>query len=263
MTLETNQELSPPKDNRRRVVDPTPNVLALVEANAVSARALRKADNRYYDLAMKDHKEMDAASHAHLKELIDLRAQYSKDIRTSDLSVSAQTRLVDVGGQTSSAAQLATAVLALQQTTDRNTEAQRNQLNATAATLAKQVADTATSQQLQTNAANAAMEARIVSLEKNANVGTGRQGVLDPQMADLAKAMADLVKLQAAGSGTVQGKADQISDSWKILSGVVMMILAALTIGSFIYSANRTPSTTPQIVYVPTPAPTVVSTTPK
>ena len=241
-------------------VDPTPNVKALVAARALTMRDERKSDRRYFDAALKNHKESDALGHHHLKEMADLRADYTKEIRASDLNAAEKTRQVDVLAGASSAAGLATAVSALQATSDRNAETLRNQLNATAATMAKQTADTAAATQLQTDNLFRRTDERVAALERAAATGAGRQSATDPQMVEFMGDMKRMLATQAVGSG----KSEQTSDSMKAVMAFVTLILAALSIGSFVYSANRTPAatSTPQIVYVPTPAPTVVSTTP-
>jgi len=243
---------------RELAIDPTDNVRLLVEANALAAAMLREADNRYYDLAMSDHKAFDAAGHQHLKEMMDLRASYSKDIRASDLAVGAQTRLVDVGGQAASAASLATAVVALQGITDRNAETLRQAVAASTTALAKQVTDTAAAQALQTNAANAAMEARVSLLEKTSNIGTGRQGVLDPQVGMLVEKLDRLISVQAQGTGKSEG----ISASWAVLLGVIGLLAGLASIGIVIVKSNGVPAVAPvpQVVYVPTPPATVAPT---
>ena len=244
-----------------RSFDPTNNVIGLVESVDHRHNDLRKADNRYYDLAVSEHRRNDDSGHAHLKEMAELRATYAKDIRSSDLNAAEKTRQVDVLAGAASAAALATAVSALQATSDRNAETLRNQLNATAATMAKQTADAAAATQLQTDNMFRRTDERVAVLERGAATGAGRQSVSDPQTERLMQQMEIFVAAQAKGSG----KAEGVSASWVVLLGAVSLISTLLGVGAFIYSANRAPAVapTPQVVYVPTPAPTVVSTTPK
>lgn len=237
-----------------QVVDPTKNVAALVEATAAAQGDLRIADNRYYDAVMSGIKEMNLASHFHLAEMAGLRAEYSKEIRDSDLKVSAQTRTVDVQAGNAQQASLATAVQALATGAARDAETLRNAVTTSATALAKQVADAAAATAIQTANSNAAMEKRISDLEKMSNLGAGKSSVADPQMERLTESVALLVKLQEHGGGKTEG----VTDSFKLLNGAVLVVVALLSIGSFIYSSNRSPvaplPSGPQPVYV-IPAP--------
>lgn len=225
--------------NGKGVIDPTKNVESLVESQSKAQRDLRKADNRYYDMVMKNLRNESQAGRIHLAEMATLRAEFWKDVRHSDLAVAAQTRLVDVGGQAASAASIATAVVALQNATDRNNEASRVAATNLASTLATQVTDSATGIQSQTQASNAAMEKRISDLEKVSNTGVGRQGVLDPQMSMLIEKMDKLIPTVATSGGLVQGKSEGISAVTAAILGMVAVLGLLLGAGTFIYEVTR------------------------
>lgn len=233
-----------------QVIDPTANVIALVEANAKAVSDLREADNRYYDAVLNALKNSNEKGSEHLAEVAQIRAEYQKEIRESDLKVAAQTRLVDVGGQAASAASIATAVVTLQQTTDRNAETLRGQVASSSSALAKQVADAAAATAQQTLGYNTGIETRISSLEKGSNIGAGRQGVLDPQMAALFEKMDKLITATAAGAGNKEGSAD----TWKVVSAI--LAAAAIIVGFFAFAHS---SSSPAVVYAPPPS---VRTTP-
>ncbi len=223
----------------RRIIDPTKNVESLVKAQAKSQRDLRKADNRYYDVVMKNLRDESQAGRVHLADMATLRAEFWKDVRQSDLAVAAQTRLVDVNGQAASAASIATAVVTLQNASDRNNEAGRVAAANLASTLATQVTDSASGIQSQTQASNAAMEKRISDLEKVSNTGVGRQGVLDPQMSALIDKMDKLIPTVAAGGGLIQGKSEGISSVTAAILGMVAVFGLLLGAGTFIYEVTR------------------------
>jgi anti-sigma28 factor (negative regulator of flagellin synthesis) len=236
--------------------DPTKNVRDVLAATVQRHDDLREADNRYYDLALASNKEISSMGRQHLDQMAELRAAYQREIRASDLAVAAQTRQVDVLAGNASAQSLATAVVALQATTDRNAETLRSTVSESSTTLAKQVTDTATAQQLQTNAANAAMEARVAAIEKSINQGAGRQSVEDPQMTRLIKNMEAMLTAQAMGGGEAKGK----DDSWKLTVGVVGILGMIAGLGFTIYATTHT--TNPVVVAAPAavtpPAPQVI-----
>lgn len=176
--------------NGRRWIDPTPNVIALVEANAKAAAQLREADLKFSD-----------AEHSHLKEIGDLRANHASTLRISDLSAAEKTRQVDVMAATASAATLATAVQTLAITSDRNAETLRNQLNADRAALAKLVADTATTIAAQNTSAMKDVNDRIAELQKSSYTGAGKSTVSDPMQAEFIAEMRSLMKAQATDVG--------------------------------------------------------------
>lgn len=244
-------------------IDPTENVKSLMAASLESLEQLRVADNRYAEASITWLKEANTASHRHIQEMADLRAVYSKEIRASDLNAAEKTRQVDVLAGAASAAALATAVSALQATSDRNAETLRNQLNSTAATMAKQTADAAAATQLQTDNLFRRTDERVAALERGAATGAGRQSATDPQMIEFMADMKRMLATQATGSGKSEG----IGAAWLLLTGGVALVSTIVSIGAFVYSANRPSNTAsatqPQVVYVPTPAPTVVSTAPK
>lgn len=249
--------------NGTRAIDPTDNVLALVQAAVKSQSDLREADNRYYDMALKEHHRNDEASHAHLKEMAGLRAEYSKDVRASDQKAAEKTREVDVLAGGASAKALADAVSQLQATTDRNAETLRIQVNANATTLAKQVSDAAVATQLQTDNLFRRLDERLIVLERGAATGAGRQSVADPQTERLMHQMEVFMAAQAKSTGKDEG----VSKSGAIALGAVTLISVLMGIGSFIYSANRPPvaaqasslsPTVPQVIYQLAPGTVVV-----
>lgn len=222
------------------VIDPTTNVIALVEANAKSASQLRESDIKFND-----------AQSSHLKEISNLRAVHQETLRTSDLDRLDKTRQVDVLAASASAAALATAVQTLASTADRNADALRNLVNATAATMAKQTSDQAATLSAATDSLVKDINVRIAELQKSSYTGAGKQAVADPQMAEL---VVSVNKLLSAGS-IMTGKSEGISASWLVLLGAVSLISTLIAIGSFVFTETKgTASIAPQVIYVPAAA---------
>lgn len=248
-----------------KTIDPTHNVIALVEANAKSFSQLREADVKFND-----------AQHYHLKEIGQLRAEHASTLRTSDLDRQEKTRQVDVMAAAASAAQLATAVSTLATTADRNAETLRNQLNSDRAALAKLVADTAQALSTQNDSLMKDVNNRIAELQKSSYQGVGKSMVTDPMMAEFIqemKAMASgalerrgrdtatdpaiiamsaevkALTLALANSG---GKQQGATDSRQLLTWLLGVALALISLYTFTQrpSASSTPAP-PQVIVVP------------
>lgn len=212
--------------------DPSQNVIALVEANAKSAAALREADIKYNDV-----------QNAHVKEISGLRAAHQEVLRTSDLDRLAQTRQVDVLAGSASAAALATAVTTLASTADRNADALRNLVNATAQTMAKQQSDQAATLSAATDSLVKDINARIAELQKSQYQGAGKSSIAEPMMADVMAEMRALVKGHNVGAGQREG----MSDSAKLLIGALAVVTALMGAYTFIQKST----VAPQIIVVP------------
>src|ERR1035437_1664523 len=165
MTLVKNGKLG---DDSSGPVDPTANVIALVQANAETVAVLRLADAKFNDAAT-----------AHVKEITALRAANAEVMRLGDLDRLASTRQVDVLAASASAAALATAVQTLASTADRNADALRNLVNSTAATMAKQTSDQAATLSAATDSLVKDINARIADLQKSSYQGGGKSEGMD------------------------------------------------------------------------------------
>lgn len=203
------------------VIDPTENVKDLMAASLDSLADLRKAD-----------KELSDAKMAHLKEMADLRAKHADQLRTSDLKAADKTREVDVMAAAASATALATAVSALQATSDRNTETLRNQVADTATKMAKQTSDTAVATQLQTDNLFRRVDERVAALERAAATGAGRAAVADPQLAEVIAELRGVTRSTDKG----EGKSEGISAVWVAVIGAVGLVGGLLGIAGVIYA---------------------------
>jgi hypothetical protein len=206
------------------VVDPTANVIALVEANKVSSDMLRQADIKFNDEV-----------HKHIKEIGNLRAMHAETLRVSDLDRLDKTRQVDVLAGTASASALATAVQTLANTSDRNAETLRNLVNATAATMAKQTADQAQVLSAQTAALVTDINARIAELQKSQYQGSGKASVADPIMVELVAEVKKLSSGQSVSTGTSKG----ISLVGALIIGAVAVISGLVGLSGFLYAVLK------------------------
>lgn len=204
--------------------DPTDNVKDLLAAAMDSMAALRSADKEETDVRI-----------GHIREMAELRAEHVERLRASDLGSWDKTRDVDVKAAASSAAQLATAVSALQAVTDRNNEALRNQVANTATTMAKQTSEAAVATQLASDNLFRRMDERMAIVERNIATGIGRQSVVDPQMSDFVKDMKAVLLTQSTEGGKGQG----ISMAWGILIAVVVAGLSLVSVGVSVYAAMK------------------------
>jgi hypothetical protein len=222
-------------------IDPTANVIALVEANAKAAAALREADTKFND-----------AESLHSKELADLRARHAEILRQSDLIAAQRTREVDVLAGKASAEALATAVQTLANTSDRNAETLRNLVNATAATMAKQTSDQAAALSAQTDSLVKDINARIAELQKSIFTGVGKSSVSDPALERLTAVVEALAAAQATGAGKSEG----ISTTMAVIIAAAGFILTLLSIGGILAAVllARRPAVSAEPVHAPSSA---------
>jgi len=179
------------------VVDPTANVIALVEANAKAAERLREADNRYYDEVMKN-----------LKEMTSLRAQHQRELDAGESSRLDSIRKVDREDVNKTAVAAQAAITTLATTTNTMAETLRNQVAT--------VAGVAESRQA---AFAGDVNKRLSALELSSSEGKGKQTVSDPQMEKLTELVATLARNQASGTGKSEG-----------VSWIGMLIMGTVTV---------------------------------
>jgi hypothetical protein len=213
-----------------QVIDPTANVIALVEANAKAAAALRDSDAKYQDTVV-----------AHLKEISVLRAEHIKETRQFDSDRYDKIRSVDMANAEATASQILQAV---------NTNALMQER--TAQTLRDQVASTAIAAESRQMAFAADMTKRLSAVELSMSEGRGKQQVADPQMEKLMVLVEQLARQQTKGSGQREGSGDAI----KWLALAISMMVGLISIGLFLFVASgRAPMgespSQPQIIYVP------------
>lgn len=186
------------------VVDPTANVLALVEA----------ANRRQDDLRKLNNKRI----MAHIKRLDDmaeLRAKHASEIAKLESDRLNAIRQVDVLAVNTAADRAAQAVATLNATTANNAETIRNAMNTTAANIAAQLANTVS-----------AITERLAALEKLSYEGIGKQRVSDPMMGELVSKMEKMSAALSQGAGKSEG----FSAAWAILIGAVGIVGTILAV---------------------------------
>lgn len=189
-------------------VDPTANVIALIEAANKRQDDLREL----YDRLCK-------AEIRRIDDIAFLRAEHAKDLARLESDRLNAIRQVDVLAVNTAAERAAQAISAVAVTTASNAENLRNALNTTATTIANQTSATFT-----------AITERLAALEKSSYEGKGKQSFSDPVMAELVAEMKTLRESRAQGSGKSEG----ISASWGVLLGVFGLIGAVIGIMGWI-----------------------------
>jgi DNA anti-recombination protein RmuC len=199
-------------------IDPTRNVLDLVEAAVQRVDDLREAETRRLDERMTAEKERTtellALRAAHNAEVMRLRSEHSDQLRRAEAMRLDAIRAVDTAAVTvaNERAIQQAAVLANQVST--SAETLRKLMEATAATSANQL-DALTKQ----------LTERIMQLERTQYEWAGKQAVVDPQTAQLLGEVKSMRETLATGAGRGAG----LNAAWAILIGVVT--LAATLVG--------------------------------
>lgn len=203
------------------VVDPTTNVLDLVEAANKRQDDLRASTERLFE-----------AHTAHLRDMVELRAAHQRALDVKETARLDSIRQVDREDVNKTAASAQTAIATLAQST-----------TVLAETLRTQVATTAAAAESRLSAFSGDVNKRLSALELSSSEGKGKSAYADPQTERLEQIVEQLVKAQALGSGKQQGQAA----TWaQIAAGV------AIVVGLFAVAAKLTISQ-PQAVYVPAP----------
>jgi hypothetical protein len=261
------------------VVDPTENVIALSEASNKRQDDLRALERELHDRDIQ-----------HTNELGALRAEHQREMGVKESGRLDAIRQVDREEVLKAAlsAQTAISTLAHQTTTVAET------LRATqeAKTLAAETRQASFADQI---------GKRLSAVELSLSKGEGKQAVADPMMAELVAEMRTLTAQRAAEGGkqtvtdpllmqlsadvrallsskdTAGGERKGVSLSWAVLIGAITLAgvlgysrsmsdpggaLADLKSEVKALRDARAPTTTPQVIYVPSPPGTMLPSTP-
>jgi hypothetical protein len=183
------------------VVDPTANVLALVEAANKRQDDLRAASQRYNDSCIKYQHKM-----------AELRAHHAREIRELDTKRLEATRAVDINAGQTEAKRSLDALQTL-----------ATQTQATASTIAASIAETVTG-----------ITARLAALEKSSYEGAGKDAGPSAQMQQLTAAIAQL----AMKDSNREGKGQGMNSLWGYVIGAGGFISAIFAIIAVIYALN-------------------------
>jgi hypothetical protein len=258
MTSENNENQKPVQRGPNGQVDPTANVLALVEAavkrindlqDAATLRieSLRELDNKRID-------ELRISENRRLDEQAALREAYQEKLSLAESKRIDAIRAVDVN-----------AVAVASERAAAQAQVLANQVSTSADALRTLVASTATTMAAQQSVSSQQFTERLTSLERSQYEGKGKSAFADPQLSDLVAEMKSLRESRSVTTGKGQG----ISAVWLVVTGAVGLIATLLSMGALIYTLNKSPN--PQVIYEPAPvqtqptqgAPIVVGTAPK
>lgn len=192
------------------VIDPTENVIALIQAESKRQDDLRDLNNKYLEARIKC-----------LEETLVRQDQHAKEIRELETSRINAVRQVDVLAGQTTAAQANVAIQTLASTTLATAESLRNTMTTTAQTLAAGSA-----------AAMAELSKRVGGLEQAIAVGAGKQLVADPMMTELLTEVKSLRQGGARGVGREEGSARTTA----FLFALGALLVAVLGVGIVIVS---------------------------
>ena len=211
-------------------IDPTANVLSLVEAAVHRLDDLRAAQKTRID-------DLIAAEFRRIDQLATIRSEYSEKLSIAEAKRIDAIRAVDVNAVAVASERQAAQAIVL-----------ANQVAASADALRALVASTAATMAQATAALTTQFNERIGTLEKSSYEGKGRQAYSDPAMAELIAEMRKISTVQSQAGGKSEG----LSTSWAILLGVAA--LAAALFGSGLLKGGAAPP----VVYVQ-PAPAIAA----
>lgn len=175
------------------IIDPTKNVLDLVDGEVKRLDDIRAVNNKWIESEI-----------SHVKEIVVLRAAHAQEIQRIETERLASIRQVDVLHQSSAAERQQAAILSLERIVD-----------STAKTLATQNTNMMT-----------VVEARLAALERSSYEGKGKQAVVDPQISTLMS----LVESLRESRSTHAGRSGGLQSGWSWIIGAVGLIAGLIGI---------------------------------
>lgn len=194
------------------VIDPTQNVLDLVDAAVTRLDDLRVAENRRID-------EVLAAGMRRTDDMAELRAHYEGLLSAAEAKRIDAIRAVDVNAVAVASERASAAASVLASQVVASADALRALVASTAATMAQQQAQLTTQ-----------FNERIAQLEKASYEGKGRSAYADPMFSEL---ITEVKKLGATQSQTT-GKSEGVSVAWVALLGGVSLISTLVALFSIL-----------------------------
>jgi len=210
------------------VVDPTKNVLDLVEAAVMRIDDMAALRSQLQDEQIKRMER----EWVHLEAMAALRELHAKEMRDSEAKRLDAIRENDRTTIATTAAAAATQITALATSGAVTAETLRNNTERTVSPILD----------------------RLTSIETTVNRGIGRSAVADPQLSELMIEMRKLSTSRDVGAGKSEG----FDKSWAIVLAVV-----ALLWGFYTFANRPQPALpTPQVIYSVAPPGTLLPTTP-
>lgn len=197
-------------------IDPTENVISLVEAANRRTDDLRDASNKLNEVQYSHLKEIVTLESTHIKEIVTLRAGYDEKLAKAESERINAIRAVDVGAVAITSERSAQQAAVLANQVSASAETQRNLVNQTAQNIAEQQRQS-----------NEQFNARISAVERAQYEGQGKGSIQDPQMAALIEQMTKLTQANNKSEGRGGGMKDFIG--W-----IIAAIAIAFTILNYI-----------------------------
>lgn len=160
------------------VIDPTSNVLDLVEAAVQRQDDLRDAARDFVNAALKNQAKVAKLRAKYARDFGILKSDHMRELREAEGNRLNAIRMVDVQQRDTQAAQAADQIKALAANVTTVAETLRTSASQTASNLAEQAA-----------ASNEAINRRLVALEQASYEGRGKEKFADPAMAGIVDEM--------------------------------------------------------------------------
>lgn len=204
-------------------VDPTKNVLDLVEAAVRRIDDLRAAETKRVDevleLRSQRFDQLMNLRAEHSEEMMKLRSVHSSELMAAEAKRIDAIRVVDVQ-----------AVATANEKAGAQATVLANQVAASAETLRALVATTASTAATQFQQVTQQLTDRIASLEKSQYEGQGKQAVADPQLVQLLSEVRNLTASRDTGTGKSQGS----NQMWLYLVGGAGIVGTIITVIVFL-----------------------------
>jgi|ERR1035437_6132939 hypothetical protein len=191
-----------PEPNSKNYVDPTANVLQLVQ------EAVRRIDDLQSMHVISNKEEM-----SHLNEKLEIHVAYMKELSLTESRRLDAIRSVDVGAVAIASERAAATASVLANQVTQSAETLRTLVASTAASVATNLAQVSTQ-----------LTDRLALLEKKQYENQGKATITDPQMEALIKKMDSVLESRASSSGTGSGRKEMYG--W-VIGGIMFLIALA------------------------------------
>lgn len=228
------------------VIDPTANVLSLVEKEVTRLNDLAQEFSKRVEGIQTAHERRDDQAHKYERRLFKEIVKRVTSLQT--LHVNYQEKLALAESKRIDAIR-AVDVAAVAVASDRavaQATVLSNQVAASAEALRLLVASTQSALATQALQTNTAFTERLAALEKAQYESKGKSGVTDPAMAELVSEMRTLMKVQSSTGGRSEG----LGIAGQMILGVAAVAASVIAAVSFMSNGKTVQPTT---AYVPAP----------
>jgi hypothetical protein len=229
------------------VIDPTKNVLDLVEAAIRRQDDLRNALDKLLqtEIAAQEkiselrytHAQVLAAAQAkQLESEARIRAEYNEKLSIAEAKRIDAIRAVDVNASATASQRTSEQATSLQIQTSASAEVLRNQVARSAEDLRALVATTAATALTTQQQQFASLSTRITTLEQAGSESKGKQTYQDPVIQDLLREVRTLAQARVGATATETGRGEVTA--W-VLAGIMMLIALGGLISTVIFAMMR------------------------